>query len=56
MKNYYTHYPLCPNCLEPAKSDKLLIKDEIFENMFFCPNCGNHFKNIINFDSKISFP
>ena len=56
MKNYYTYYPLCPNCLEPAKSDKLLIKDEIFEDMFFCPSCGGYFKNIVNIDSRFSFP
>lgn len=56
--NYYTYFPICPFCLEPSIKGSNLIQDEHDLNRFICPNCGNHFKNLIKLenDKNFSFP
>ena len=50
MKNYYTNYPVCPYCFEPAIKGYKLIADN--QNNYICSNCGNKFKNLVKADSK----
>lgn len=56
--NYYTCFPICPFCLEPSIKSSHLIQDEHDLNRFTCPNCGNHFKNLMKLenDKNFSFP
>ena len=51
MKNYYTNYPICPCCLEPAQNDKNLIECEK-QNLFECSNCGNKFNMLVELSTK----
>lgn len=51
MKKYYSCYPICPNCLNPASNDIYLIEDNE-KNVFICNSCNSKFRNVINYDQE----